>query len=158
MQGTRIIDQVVEIDVVVDTAIHAALDVVCQPTELPLIAQKNGTAVIISLVLTDYDDQGVALNAIFLRSPITVGVNNAPWTVSDNEVGEVLGCVTIGTGDYLNFPLNQVATVKNIGLEVQPLGTPKETSQSVWVALRVPTETPTYVSGRLTLKVGVLRG
>ena len=154
MQGLRIIDNVVEVDLAVDTAVHAASDVVCQPTELPNIALPNGCAVITSLVLTDYDDQGAALEAVFLRQPVTVGANNATFAIPDTQVQHVLGCADIAAADYFNFDQNQVATVTSCGLVVRP---DPSTPTSIWVALTT-SGTPTYVTGRLTLKVGALRG
>ena len=106
----RVFDNVVEVDVVTDTAIHAANDVVAQPIELADAVQWNGCGVITSCVVTDYDDQGSALNLIFMRSPITVGANNATIAVSDGEVGEILGHVSVAAADYLNMANNQVAT------------------------------------------------
>ena len=40
--NARVIDDVITVDVGVDTAIHAANDVVFQPVELPGIAQAGG--------------------------------------------------------------------------------------------------------------------
>ena len=81
MQGVRIIDNVVEVEVGVDTAVHAAGDVLFQPIELPLITNDNGCAVITSIVVTDYDDQGIAINLgwfyVVLSYFVIVGTSNA---------------------------------------------------------------------------------
>lgn len=154
MQGIRIIDNVVEVELVVDTAAHAANDVVCQPTELPEISNSNGCAVITSIVLTDYDDQGIGLEAVFLSEPVTVGANNATMAIPDGQVQHVLGSVGIAAADYLDLDQNQIATVTNCGLVVRP---DPQRGNSVWLAL-MTTGTPTYASGRLLAKIGVLRG
>ena len=155
--NARVFDDVIEVEVGVNTAAHAANDVVCQPVELPGITQAEGCAVITSVVVTDYDDQGIAMDVLFLRSPITVGANNATMTISDNEVGEVLGSVSIAATDYLDLPNNQVATVRNLGLIVKPEINDGDSSRSIWMVLRT-TGTPTYAGGKLGVKVGVLRG
>ena len=153
----RVFDNVVEVDVVTDTAIHAANDVVAQPIELADAVQWNGCGVITSCVVTDYDDQGSALNLIFMRSPITVGANNATIAVSDGEVGEILGHVSVAAADYLNMANNQVATVTNCGLVIEPEVNTGDSDRSIWMAVST-TGTPTYASARLTIKVGILRG
>jgi hypothetical protein len=94
MQGIRIYDNVVEVEVGVDTAIYAANETLFQPVELPAVVNSNGfqpvelpavvnsngCVVVTSVVMHDYDDQGVALNLVFLRGPITVGPNQAAMT------------------------------------------------------------------------------
>ena len=153
----RIFDNVVEVDVGVDTAIHAANDVVAQPVELAGVSQWDGCGVITSVVVTDFDDNGSALDVIFLRSPVTVGANNAALNISDTEVGEVLGHVSVASADYLNMAGNQVATVTNCGLVVEPQNNAGDSDRSIWMAIST-TGTPTYASARLTIKVGILRG
>lgn len=153
--NVRVLDKLIEVDVSVNTAAHAANDVVCQPVELEDAFQVPfGCAVITSVVVTDNDDQGVALDVLFLRSPITVGANNATTTISDGQVGEVLGRVGVAGGDYLNLANNQVATVRNIGLVIAPN---TDDGTSLYMAIRT-TGTPTYASGHLGVKVGLLRG
>ncbi len=154
MQGIRVIDNVVEVELEVDTAAHAASDVVCQPYELVDIALPNGCVVIQTLVLTDYDDQGSALEAVFMREPVTVGANNATFAIPDTQVQHVVGVVDIAATDYADFDQNQVATVANVGIVAKP---DPSTPTSLWVALTT-SGTPTYAGGRLTLKVGALRG
>jgi len=153
--NARVFDQVIEVECSTDTAAHAANDVVCQPVELPGIARAGGCAVITSVVVTDYDDQGSALDVLFLRSPITVGANNAAMTISDGEIAEVLGFVSVSS--YLNLANNQVGEARSVGLVVKPELTSGDDDRSIWLALRT-TGTPTYASGRLMVKVGVLRG
>ena len=153
----RIFDNVIEVDVGVDTAIHAANDVVFQPVELTGVSQWGGCGVITSIVVTDYDDNGSALDIIFLRSPVTVGANNAALNISDNDVGEVLGHVSVAAADYLNMAGNQVATVTNCGLVVAPEVNTGDSDRSIWMAGST-TGTPTYGTARLCIKVGILRG
>lgn len=154
MEGVRIIDNVVEVEVNVDTAAHAAADVLFQPTEVPLIVNPNGIAVVTSVVLTDFDDQGVSINLLFLREPISVGANNAAMTISNTELEHVLGHVVIAATDYLDLTNNQVATMRGIGLALLPDPSAK---QSVWIAGQA-TAAQTYAGGKLLLKIGVLRG
>ena len=155
--NARVFDDVIEVTVSVDTAAHAANDVVCQPVELVGIAQPEGCAVITSVVVTDYDDQGSALDVLFLRSAITVGANNATMTIGDPVADEILGYISIGATDYLDLANNQIGEVRNVGLVVKPEEQDGDSDRSIWMALRT-TGTPTYASGKLTVKIGVLRG
>ena len=153
MADVRVYDKVIEVGVSVDTAAHAANDLVCQPIELEDAVRLGGCGVITSVVVADYDDQGVALRAIFLRKPIAVGVNNAALTIADGDLDDVLGYVSIGSSDYLDMAANKIGAATSCGLVVEP----EEGSTSIWLALST-TGTPTYASGRLGVKVGILRG
>lgn len=155
MQGIRVIDNVIEVEVNVSAAAHAAGDVVCQPVELPLITNSNGCAVVESVVIRDYDNtQGITLYAVFLKSPIAIGVNNAAMTISDNDLDQVLGHVAVSNANYISFTNNQIGTQPNCGLELRA---DPSRQNSVWLALRSG-GTPTYGSGKLGIVVGVLRG
>lgn len=154
MKGIRIIDNVVEVELFCDVVAHAANDVVCQATELPLITNDNGCAVVTSIVLADYDDQGAALDFVFLSEPTTVGTNNATMAIPDPQLDHVLGSIPSSDGAYLDLDQNQVLTITNCGLVLRP---DPSRGNSVWVAVQT-TGTPTYASGHLLLRVGVLRG
>ena len=157
MANVRVIDDVITVDVDVNTAIHAANDVVFQPTELPGVAQAGGCAVIQSVVVVDYDDQGAVLDLVFLSEVVPVGANNATFAISDTNADKVLGHVRVASADYLDLDQNQIGTVTNCGLLVKPDPNDGDSSRSIWVASQT-TGTPTYAGGRLTLRVGVLRG
>lgn len=150
----RTFDKVIEVVVDVDTAQHAAGDVVCQPVELAGISRAQGCAIIQSVVITDYDDQGNALSVLFLKSPITVGANNAAMSISDGEIDDVLGFASVST--YLDMANNQVGQVCDVGLVVEPEINDGDSSRSVWMAIST-SETPTYAGGKLGVKIGVLR-
>ena len=152
MQGIRVIDNVPEVECETDVAAHAANDVVCQPVELVGVALPNGCVVVQSIVVTDYDSQGATLEAVFMSEPLTVGNNNATMAIPDSQAHKILGYATIST--YLALDQNSIGVARNVGLEMRP---DPSTPESIWMALRT-TGTPTYASGRLTVKVGVLRG
>jgi hypothetical protein len=102
----------------------------------------------------DYDDQGVALNLVFLRGPITVGPNQAAMTIPDTQLHHVLGHINIAAGNYLNLATNQVATATNCGLVMRP---DPSRGNSIWMSANT-LGTPTYAGGRLTFLIGGLRG
>ena len=151
----RIYDKVIEVEVGTDTAAHAANDVVCQPVELVDAVRAGGCSVVQSVTVADSDDQGSALDVVFLRSNVAVGANNAAMAISDNHVDEVLGYVSVSS--YLNLANNQVGAVRNVGLVIEADPDDADNDRSIWMALRT-TGTPTYASGNLTVKIGLLRG
>ena len=108
-------------------------------------------------IVTAEGTRDVALDILFLRSAITVGANNAANAISDNDASEILGFASIAATDYLNLTNNQVGQASNIGLVLEPEINDGDSSRSVWMAITT-TGTPTYASGVLTVKVGVLRG
>jgi len=153
IDGVRMGDWVCEVDFGVDTAIYASGDLLANTEELPYAVMSNGTSVITSLTLTDGDDQGAAMDVLFFRSnPGSLGVRNAAISITQTQAEECLGWVPIGAADYCDLGTRRVATVRSVGLVVHPTN-----STSVWVAL-VSRGTPTYTTGRLLLKVGLLRG
>jgi hypothetical protein len=136
--------------------VYAANETLFQPVELPAITNENGCVVVTSVVMHDYDDQGVALNLVFLRQVITVGPNQAAMTIPDAQLHHVLGHINIAAGNYLNLATNQVATATNCGLVMRPAGTANHQT-SIWMTANT-LGTPTYAGGRLTFLIGGLRG
>ena len=153
LNGVRMGDWVCEVDFGADTAIHAAGDLLANTEEMLYAVMENGTSVITSLTLADLDDQGAAIDVLFFRSnPGSLGIRNTPLSITQTQAEECLGWVPIGAADYTDLGTRRVATVRSVGLVVHPTN-----STSLWVAL-VSRGTPTYVTGRLLLKVGLLRG
>jgi hypothetical protein len=151
----RVYDNVIEVEASVNTAAHAAADTVFQPIELPDITLAGGCAIITSVVLIDYDDQGAEIDILFFDQPPTVGANNAAFNLSDSDAGHVIGYVAVD--DYLNLANNQIGQETNLGIVIKPTPNNSGAGRSVWIAGLTP-DTPTYAGGRLTLKIGVLRG
>ena len=153
--NARVFDNVIEVEVSVDTAAHAAADCVFQPVELADITNAGGCAVITSVVVIDYDDQGSEVDILFFDEEPVVGANNAAFNLSDGWAEHCIGFVQVD--DYLNLAQNQIGQETNIGLVIKPDPNNSGAGRSVWIAGLTP-DTPTYASGRLTVKVGVLRG
>ena len=155
MATARLYDNVITVDVGVNTAAHAEADTVFQPIELEDITNAGGCAVITSVVLIDYDDQGSEVDLVFFDSEPTVGANNAAFNLSDGWAEHVIGYVEVD--DYLDLAQNQIGQETNLGIVIKPDPNNSDAGRSVWVAGLTP-DTPTYAGGRLTLKIGVLRG
>ena len=153
--NARVYDNVIEVEVSVDTAAHAAADCVWQCLELADITNPGGCAVITSVVVIDYDDQGSELDILFFDEPVVVGAPNAAFNLSDSGAEHCIGYVAVD--DYLDLAQNQIGQETNLGIVIKPDPNNGDEGRSVWMAALTP-DTPTYAGGRLTVKVGVLRG
>lgn len=151
--GVRMGDWVQEVALGVDTAIYTTGDLLFDTQEVPYAVMENGTSVIESCTVTDYDDQGAAFDVLVFRSnPGSLGVINAPIAITAAAADECSGWFPIGAADYTDLGTRRVGCARSVGLEVHPTN-----STSVWVA-GVSRGTPTYTTGRLRLLVGFLRG
>lgn len=151
--NVRVGDWSQEVQEGVDTAIYAAGDVLFDTQEVPYAVMENGTSIIVSLVVTDYDDQGAAFDVLVFRSnPGSMGVLNAPIAITAAAVDECIGYIPVGAADYTDLGTRRVGCVRTVGLQVHPTN-----STSIWV-VGVCRGTPTYTTGRLKLLFGFMRG
>ncbi len=151
--NVRVGDWSQEVQVGVDTAIYAAGDVLFDTQEVPYAVMENGTSIIISCTVTDYDDQGAAFDVLVFRSnPGSLGVLNAAIASTAAQADECLGWFPVGAADYTDLGTRRVGCVRTIGLQVHPTN-----STSIWVG-GVSRGTPTYTTGRLRLLFGFMRG
>ncbi len=110
-----------------------------------------GTGVIQSLVVLDKDDQGEALDVVFLKSNAAIGTENAGVSVSDANADEIIGVVEIGSTDWIDLANAQIACMANLSIVLNgPTGT------SIWVAA-ISRGTGTYTVSGITLKIGILQ-
>ena len=149
-------DWISECEVAVDTAVHAAGDVLFLATELTYVTEPNGTSIVESITVTDYDDQGIAFDILFLRLPIVIGTLNAPAAFADNLAPNILGVVPVAATDSSDVGNSQVATVRNVGLSVRSSSPDPNHQTSVWIA-GIARGAGTYPTGRLMVKVGLIR-
>lgn len=123
-----------------DTAIYASGDVlaVTQPIT-GAMREVDRTGILQSFMLIDEDDQGMALDVIFLDANVSIGTLNAAISIADVDARHILGIVSIATGDWNDVGASRIATKTNLGILVKPAtGT-----QDIYVAL-VSKGTGTY--------------
>lgn len=149
----RLGDDVVTITPTVDpTTAYAAADVLFNPVEVENAVQENGRSVVQSIVVIDTDDQQQAFDLVFFDSNVSLGTVNAGSTLSDNGAGTGIGHVSITASDYCDLGNSAEATKRNVGLEIKPA----DGETSVWVGA-ISRGTPTYASGSLKIRIGLLR-
>jgi hypothetical protein len=151
--NVRVGDWSQEVQVGVDTAIYAAGDLLFDTQEVLYAVMENGTSIVLSLVVTDYDDQGAAFDVLVFRSnPGSLGVLNAAIALSAAQVDECIGWFPVQAANYTDLGTRRVGCERSIGLQVHPTN-----STSIWVG-GVSRGTPTYANGRLKLLFGFMRG
>lgn len=147
--------------VTTDTAIYAALDVIGAAAASGLVTLTNamrksgGTGVLQSVVLYDDDNEKAAITLLFFNAAPSGGtyLGNGALTLSAGDKAAYLGRVDIATTDYLTIGVDAVASVRNIALPVQAVGT-----ANLYMIPIVTSGTPTYTAGTdLKLALGFLR-
>ena len=150
-QGVRMGDGVAVLELNVTQAALAAADVMCAPVEIEQATMKNGTSTLMSVALVDYDDQGGDIDLVFFDAdPGDVGAPNATVLMNDDQAALLCGFVTVDT--YSDVGNQQIATIDGIGLAMHP-----HNGTSLWMVPICRTAQCTYTSGRLTVKLGLLR-
>ncbi len=153
MADTKV-DDVAEALLSLDTAAYTSGDLMCQAVELERVCVPNYPSFIESVTLLDYDDNGAALDLLFFRAhPGNLGTVNAAVLLSAAAAEMILCWVTIGTGDYIDLGTRRVAQPEFYPRKVRPA----DGQTSVWVAAVSRTSQTTYASGRMLLKVGVIK-
>ena len=136
-----------------DTSAYADNDLLFDTQEVPQAFRRpGGTSLIHSLILLDQDDQGVAVDLVFLSGSGSLGTENIAVSVTDAVAQTILGTASITTDLYCDLVNSQVATMRNVGLTVTADGS----STSLYVAGIVRSGTPTFTASGLILQVGLL--
>jgi hypothetical protein len=143
--------RVATVTAVLDTAIYAAGDVLFDTTLVSGIVPVAGSALELrSIEVLDEDDQGVALDIVFLDAAVTLGTfNNAP-VITDANARAILGIVSVPAANFIDLGGCRVATVQNVGLSLQAAAN----GQDLYIAGITRGGTPTYTASGLKIKLG----
>jgi hypothetical protein len=153
---------VVAVTLSVDTSAYADGDVLADFQEVTNFVRTNGgRALIQSLTVLDKDDQGVAMDIFTTPSAISLGTENSAPSITDTNA-EGVQCVrppgntySIEASDYKDLGGCKLATVSNIGLLVEALGTTGH-EKSIYIGAITRGGTPTYSASGLILRFGLL--
>jgi hypothetical protein len=146
-----------EVTLSMSTAQYGDGDVLAAAQEVAEVFEAGRAVELRSLVLLDKDDQGGALDIVFLRSNVSLGAENAALAVTDAVADEILGKVSVGTADYTDLGSSQfvqktaAAGDAGMGLVLLPDG-----GGSLYVAA-ISRGTKTYTASGITLKLGFER-
>lgn len=145
-------DWLAEVELSVDVATHASGDLLAQAVEIEYAVKENGITFVQSVVVIDYDGQGANLDLLFWgENPDSLGMLNSAIAMSDGVSGKGQGHITVNT--WGDMGAQQWGTETSTSLSVRPT----DGGTSIWVAA-VSRGTGTYAKGKLTAKLGLLRG
>lgn len=143
----------IDVTLVLDTIAYADGDLLSDRvvvTNAMRIAAATG--VLQSIQLIDEDDQGIALNLIFLSADVSLGTINSAPTITDANGREILGYVTVSASDYIDIGGSKIATKTGVGLIMEPAtGT-----RNLYVAA-VIRGIGTYTASGIKLRLGFLQ-
>jgi hypothetical protein len=136
--------KIVDVTLVVDTAIYAAGDVMSATQQMPAAAfDKNSPMMLQSLVAIDESDNtGLSFDVFLLRANQSFGTFNNPPTLSDAGARDVLGKVSVLTADWKDLGGVKLVFYNNLGLPVLP----ETDTQNLYVATVVIAGTPTFAT------------
>lgn len=155
--GTNVIGKVrgtsdlIDVTLSLDTAQYASGDVLAATQEVANAVATNGAKCLLhSVVVLDKDDQGQALDLVFLRTNVSLGSENSAVAITDTDAEQVLGIVSIAAGDYNDLGANRVATMPGVGLVLEA----DAASTSIYLAA-VSKGTGTYTASGIIVKLGL---
>lgn len=113
----------------------------------------DGTGVIESIMVLDEDDQGTAMDLIFMGSSATLGTENSAPSVSDANARDILGRVRIDAADFVDLGGCRVATRLGVGLVVKAASG----TTTLYIGAVTRGGTPTYTASGVRVRIGLLQ-
>ena len=141
----------IDVTLSLDTAAYADGDVLADTqTVTSMFRVADGTATLDSIHVLDEDDQGQALDLIFLGANNSIGTENAAVSVTDANARDIQGRVRIGAADYYDMGGCRIATISGIGLKLKAAS--GVTTGNIAAVSR---GTGTYTASGIRLKLGL---
>lgn len=135
-----------------DTSIYADGDVLFDTTALANFFKNPGEgAYLQSIQALDEDDQGVAMDLVFLNAQVSLGTFNAAPSITDANARAILGIVNLPAAGFVDLGGCRIQTLRGVGLQLKPVAG----STSVYVAGITRGGTPTYTANGLRFKFGL---
>lgn len=145
---------VVSVTPTLDTSQYAADELLFNPAEIATVGwHAGGQARLESILLLDEDDQGIAIDLLFLDASTSLGTFNTAFAASDTLARGIVGRVNIATGDYVDCGGFRVAQKSSLGMLMKCA----TASSSLWIAGITRGGTPTYTASGLKFKLGFSR-
>lgn len=144
---------IISLTLSLDTDAYASGDVLAATQELAsAVRVPAGTGVIQSIRLNDKDDNGGALELVFLQSNVSLGTENSAVSISDANADQILGIVEVTAADYIDVGGAQIATKTNVGLAIEAASG----ATSLYIGA-ISRDTQTYTASGITLLIGILQ-
>jgi hypothetical protein len=145
---------VVDVTLSLDTSQYASGDLIAD-TQVVRNALNHGqkSGVLHSITVIDKDDQGAAFYVYVLNANVTFGTENNAPSISDADAANIMGYVSVGTGDYQDLGGAKVAYVGSLGIPIKAI----DDSRDIAISVVNGTGTPTYSASGVILRLGILR-
>ena len=141
----------VDVTLSLDTAAYADGDVLADTQAVTAMFRvADGTATIDSIHVLDEDDQGQALDLIFLGASNALGTENSAPTITDANARDIQGRVRIGAADYYDLGGCRIATISGIGLKLKAAS-----GATTGYIGAISRGTGTYTASGIRLKLGL---
>lgn len=133
----------VSVTITLDTSAYASGDLLADAQAITSAALATaGVVELVSVVVVDEDDQGVAFNIFVTSSSTSWGTENSAPTISDATARSILAVIPIATADYYDLGGVRVAQpriAQSIGAICTTAG-----AADLYVAIVNGSGTPTY--------------
>ncbi len=143
----------VDLTLTLDTSAYADGDVLADTQEIENVASSASTTrryvKLVSIEVFDEDDNGTALDVVFLSANNSIGTENAAVSITDTNARDIQAIVNIATSDYKDLGGVQVATKSNIQHILMT------TLRKLYVACITRGGTPTYTASGIRLRIGI---
>lgn len=143
-----------DVTLTLDTSAYTAGDVLSDTATLSnAFRMAGGRMQLVSLSVTDEDDQGVAFDIYFFDTNVSLGTKNSAPNISDANARTTIGRVPIATTDYADLGGVRIANVRNIGLLLEAAAG----SRDLFIGTVNGAGTPTFTVNGLKLRLGFLQ-
>lgn len=134
-----------------DTSAYASGDLLADTQSIGAVCDQQGGDVILdSVTVIDEDAQGVKFYLFITSASTSFGTENSAPNITDANLRNVNGVVTILTTDYVTVSGAKIATKTGIGLHCKAASG----SQTLYVAVLNDTGTPTFTASGVRLVLG----
>lgn len=139
---------------VLDTVAYASGDVMWTASVAltNLLRVAGGKGLLRSITIIDEDDQGIALDLVFLKTNVSLGTVNGVPSISDANLREVCAQVSIAAGDYIDYGGARVAHKSGLSSIVTATA-----SRDVYLA-GITRGAPTHTASGLKISIGIENG
>lgn len=144
-----------DVALTLDTNIYAANDLLADTQAVASVFLNGNPVVLYDLRVLDEDDQGQAIDILFLRSNTSLGTENLAYAPTDAMGREILKKVSILAGDFVDegaFRSAYKSLMDGIGCVLQPT-----TGTTLYIAAVCRSGTPTYTAAGVRAQFGVFQ-
>lgn len=134
--------KIVDVTLVVDTAIYASGDVMSDVAVVPnCLFEKNSPQMLMSLVAIDEaDSTGLSFDVWFFRASQTLGTFNVAPAITDAAARDIVGRVSVLTTDWKDLGGVKVASYGNLWIPIMG----EANTQNLYVGTVITAGTPTF--------------